>query len=231
MNLNKFNRLLREGRNGNLESIEELSSYVSKQAVKTNGKMRALEKAGYDFYSYDRPKAALEMLGRQRFREKWSTDRIIDNWQEFEETARETYIFNERLLHTTPKSMENYSRKRLNYLLDILESSDRRGMGQDVSENLDSQIDALRTIQIDEPNSKILYQMERAIASGAISSLFSQQYGITGEAFEALYNAFENGAEFTTEVAEKINDLTIGLQRLNGNTTGDLISYIRSLGG
>lgn len=228
MNLTKFNRLLREGRNGNLQSINELADYVSKQAAKTNRKMRALENANLDFYSYDRPKAALEMLGRSRFREKWSVDNIIDNWSEFEETARETYIFNERRRTTTPAAMKKYSEKRLSYLLDILGKSDRRGMSADVSERLDNSISNMRQ-QIGSDSEQI-YQMERAIASGAISSLFSQQYGITGEAFEALYTAFENGAEFTTEVAEKIQDLTIGLQRLSGNTTTDIIEYIRSLG-
>lgn len=228
MNLYKFNRLLREGRNGNVDSITELSDYVETLAKTTNRKMRALEKSGYDFYGYDRPAAALETLGRKRFREKWNIDSIIDNWDEFEETARATYIFTQRKVHTTPKKIQKYSEKRLNYLLDILEKGDTRGMSQATVQNLNKSIADVRS-QIGT-DSEVVKQMERAIASGAISNLFSMQYGITGEAFEALYSAFENGAEFTQEIAEKIQDLTYGMQRIGGTTTEDLLEYIRSLG-
>ena len=56
------------------------------------------------------------------------------------------------------------------------------------------------------------------------------QYGMTGEAFEALYSAFERGAEFTQEVAETIDALRISTQDRGGATMEDIITYIRSLG-
>lgn len=227
--LRKFNKLLRQARMGNVDAITDLIDITETNATQTNRKMRALEKAEYDFYSYDRPKAALEILNRQRFREKWSVDKVVNNWKEFEETARETYIFNNmRSDRNTPAKIRNYSQKRLSYLLDLLEKSDTRGMDEQTVTRLFEAISNLR--EEGSSGSEQVKQMERAIASGAISNLFSQQYGITGEAFEALYTAFENGAEFTQEVAERIQDLTRGLQKINGNTTEDLLEYIRSLG-
>ena len=227
--LRKFNKLLRQARMGNADAITDLIDITETNATQTNRKMRALEKAEYDFYSYDRPKAALEILNRRRFREKWSVDKVVNNWKEFEETARETYIFNNmRSDRNTPAKIRNYSQKRLSYLLDLLEKSDTRGMDEQTVTRLSEAISNLR--EEGSSGSEQVKQMERAIASGAISNLFSQQYGITGEAFEALYTAFENGAEFTQEVAERIQDLTRGLQKINGNTTEDLLEYIRSLG-
>ena len=178
----KFRNLLSSAKNGNTRSESELISYINSASKSTNRKMRALEKADMDFYSYDIPKAALDYMGRKRFKENWTIETAENNWDDFQTSAKAVFRFTEKERHTTPTALSRYSSARLNYLLDIVEKA-----------YPNSDFSSIKNPSSESELAKRKF-FERAISRGALSELISAGYGSTDETLEQLESAFESGS-------------------------------------
>lgn len=210
-------RLMANAQRGSESAITRLVGYANERGRITNQRMRSLEKAGYDFYDYDYAKVVLDSMGRKRFREKWTEQAAKENIDDFLATIKAERRFIDKGSSTVSEIRERSS-KRLNFMLDnILEKA------------YGKQFESVRNPNTPEER-EIRRKLERAIASGSLSDLFSEGYGNTGESFEAVYYAFQHGAS-VEEVEQRIETLIPKLQSLNYNVTiQDIINRIASAG-
>lgn len=201
----KFRYLLNRAQNDRQKPFEELIEYVNKASKSTNRKMRALEKSGYTYYDYDPAKSALDYMGRKRFRETWNIENAKENWEDFVNTAKAVYRFDELGKHTTPTKMAQYSAARLDYVLKKL------------NEINGTDYDYLLKPSNERGKQKRQF-LERAISGGSLGSLISAGYGNTGETLEALESAFENNASVDA-INQKLEPYLAQLQQEGRTTT------------
>ena len=175
---------------------EKAARLVNEYSRKVNFNMRQLKEAGYDFYAYDAPAAVLEKYGNQKFRTNWTPEMIWENFEEFKDTARVVRGFIKADAHTLT-SISRKSQERTNYLLDKFVTDEvlkQRLM------NPESEEDKLTK-----------RKLERLVASGNLSDLISEGYGMTGENLEAAVYALESGASVET-IEERLEGILPRLQ-------------------
>lgn len=202
----KFRYYMKSAGEQKPKSLRAIVDYVNRAAKTTNQRMRALEKADMTFYAYDPAASALAYLGRKRFKETWTMEDASENWEEFRVTARAVYRFTDVELHTTPAKMAKYSGARLDYVLNKLQEADP---SRDYS--------TIMHPSTEEERSKRKF-LERAISRGALSDIISAGWGSTGETFDAIESAYEEGASLE-EINDRIAPFVAQLQYEGKNVT------------
>lgn len=191
---------------------EKAARLVNAYARKTNYNMRALEKAGYDFYAYDPAKSALDSLGKTRFKTDWNKKSIQENFEEFQETARAVRRFIKNDAHTVA-SIQKQSTARTDWLLEHYASPQLKDR-------------LLNPINENDVSTK--RQLERLISGGSFADLISEGYGNTDEVIEGAVYALEKGDSL--EAINERAEIAKGRLQLYGSgklTIEELGTFVR----
>ena len=93
MSKNRAEKLIRAYLSGDKKAEKEIISATNQYSKIANSRMRSLEKAGYDMFTYDRASAALMTLNRSRFKESWNDLSASENVEDLILSFRETRQF------------------------------------------------------------------------------------------------------------------------------------------
>lgn len=180
----KLESLIMDALNGNHKSQETLIDIVNRNARLTNSRMRALKKAGYDMFAYDRADTALVTMGRKNFKTTWTEQSMDDNIEDFFLTARETRGF----LANEQSTVSGAKRK---------------------SERFLNQMETYGWINREELSKDTEKTLVHLMGSGGLRELISITYESVDDVLSTITDDIESGGTYD-EIANKIDSILGG---------------------